>query len=169
MGDIVEAHLRDRHQHGVYTLWIRCGDLVAAPELFLPFGGPLAVAGVTASLSPGQANNLAVLLDALDGVVLSDTERASLAWLAGFEAHTVGEHCQGDHPRPADPVADMPDLPTNGDLVEGGPRPTVSLRSASTFPQVGCLSTQPVQTATPKRATATRRATTRRRSPSGAA
>jgi hypothetical protein len=30
-----------------------------------------------------------VLLDALDGVALSDTERASLAWLAGFEAHTV--------------------------------------------------------------------------------
>jgi hypothetical protein len=31
---------------------------------------------------------LAVLLDALDGVALSDTERA-FAWLAGFEAHTV--------------------------------------------------------------------------------
>jgi hypothetical protein len=30
-----------------------------------------------------------VLLDALDGVALSDGERASLAWLAGFEAHTV--------------------------------------------------------------------------------
>jgi hypothetical protein len=26
---------------------------------------------------------------ALDGVALSDAERASLTWLAGFEAHTV--------------------------------------------------------------------------------
>jgi hypothetical protein len=46
-------------------------------------------AAPTASLSPEQANKLAVLLDALDGVPLSDGERASLAWLAGFEAHTV--------------------------------------------------------------------------------
>ncbi len=38
---------------------------------------------------PGQANKLAVLLDALDGVVISDGERASPAWLAGFEASTV--------------------------------------------------------------------------------
>jgi hypothetical protein len=30
-----------------------------------------------------------VLLDALDGVPLSDGERASLTWLAGFEVHTV--------------------------------------------------------------------------------
>jgi hypothetical protein len=30
-----------------------------------------------------------VLLDALDGVALSDGERASLTWLAGFELHTV--------------------------------------------------------------------------------
>jgi hypothetical protein len=36
-----------------------------------------------------QSARLAVLLDALDGVALSDAERASLAWLAGFEAHTV--------------------------------------------------------------------------------
>ena len=36
-----------------------------------------------------QSARLTVLLDALDGVALSDTERASLAWLAGFEAHTV--------------------------------------------------------------------------------
>lgn len=43
----------------------------------------------TTSLPPGQANNLAVLLDALDGVALSNSERASLTWLAGFEAHTV--------------------------------------------------------------------------------
>jgi hypothetical protein len=47
-------------------------------------------AAPTASLSPEQANKLAVLLDALDGVPLSDGERASsLAWLAGFEVHTV--------------------------------------------------------------------------------
>ena len=38
---------------------------------------------------PGQASKLAVLLDSLDGVAISDAERASLAWLAGFEAHTV--------------------------------------------------------------------------------
>ena len=45
----------------------------------------------TASLSPGQANKLAVLLDALEGVPLSDGERASLAWLAlvGFEMRIV--------------------------------------------------------------------------------
>jgi hypothetical protein len=30
-----------------------------------------------------------VLLDALDGVVISDAERGSLAWLARFEEHTV--------------------------------------------------------------------------------
>ena len=30
-----------------------------------------------------------MLLDALDGVVISDAERASLAWLAGFEKSTV--------------------------------------------------------------------------------
>ena len=43
----------------------------------------------TPSLSPGQASKLAVLLDALDGVVISDAERASLTWLAGFESDTV--------------------------------------------------------------------------------
>jgi hypothetical protein len=45
----------------------------------------------TASLSAGQANRLAVVLDALDGVPLSDGERASLTWLAlsGFEMRTV--------------------------------------------------------------------------------
>ncbi|MGH3800649.1 MAG: hypothetical protein ACRDTD_11030 [Pseudonocardiaceae bacterium] len=35
------------------------------------------------------AAQLAVLIDALDGVPLTIGERASLAWLAGFEAHTV--------------------------------------------------------------------------------
>jgi len=39
----------------------------------------------TTSLPPAQA----VLLDALDGVALSSAERASLAWLAGFETSTV--------------------------------------------------------------------------------
>jgi hypothetical protein len=32
---------------------------------------------------------LAVLIDALDGMTISDAKRASLTWLAGFEAHTV--------------------------------------------------------------------------------
>ncbi|MGH3684080.1 MAG: hypothetical protein ACRDRU_28690 [Pseudonocardiaceae bacterium] len=43
----------------------------------------------TPALSPGQASKLAALLDALSGVPLSDAERASLTWLAGFEACTV--------------------------------------------------------------------------------
>jgi hypothetical protein len=41
------------------------------------------------TLPPWQATRLAVLLDALGGVPISDAERRSLAWLAGFEAHTV--------------------------------------------------------------------------------
>ena len=45
--------------------------------------------GLTSSLSPGQAARLTVLLDVLDGVALSDAERRSLVWLAGFEEHTV--------------------------------------------------------------------------------
>jgi len=40
-------------------------------------------------LPPGHAARLTVLLDALGGVPISDAERASLTWLAGFEAHTV--------------------------------------------------------------------------------
>ena len=36
-----------------------------------------------------QADRLAVLLDALDGVVISDAERRSLAWLAGWEQHAI--------------------------------------------------------------------------------
>jgi hypothetical protein len=43
----------------------------------------------TPSLPGWQSARLAVLLDALDGVVISDAERASLTWLAGFETHTV--------------------------------------------------------------------------------
>jgi len=41
---------------------------------------------------PGwQATRLATLLDALDGVPVFDAERRTLAWVCGFEAHTV-EH-----------------------------------------------------------------------------
>jgi uncharacterized membrane protein (DUF4010 family) len=39
----------------------------------------------TTSLPGWQADRLAVLLDALDGVVISDAERRSLTWLCGFE------------------------------------------------------------------------------------
>ncbi len=42
-----------------------------------------------ARLPVWQAARLATLLDALDGVPVSDAERASLTWLAGFEAQTV--------------------------------------------------------------------------------
>jgi hypothetical protein len=38
-----------------------------------------------------QGTRLATLLDALDGIPVTDAERASLAWVCGFEAHTV-EH-----------------------------------------------------------------------------
>jgi len=41
------------------------------------------------TMPPWQAARLAVLLDALSGVPLSDAERASLTWLAGFERCTV--------------------------------------------------------------------------------
>ena len=41
------------------------------------------------TLPPWQAARLAVLLDALGSVSISDAERQSLVWLAGFEAHTV--------------------------------------------------------------------------------
>ena len=40
-------------------------------------------------LPPWEAARLAVLLDALDGIPISDAERRSLAWLCGFEADTV--------------------------------------------------------------------------------
>ena len=36
-----------------------------------------------------QADRLATLLDALGGIPIGATERASLTWLAGFEAATV--------------------------------------------------------------------------------
>ncbi len=45
----------------------------------------------TLTLPGWQANRLAVLLDALEGVAISDAERWSRTWLCGFEAHTV-EH-----------------------------------------------------------------------------
>ncbi len=41
------------------------------------------------TLPPWTAASLAMLLDALDGVALSASERASLAWLAEFGTHTV--------------------------------------------------------------------------------
>ena len=77
---------------------------------------------------------MAVLLDALDGVALFASERASLTWLAGFEVHTVENVRRGDHPRPA---AEVSNLPTTDDLAESGSRPAVFLRSASVFPQLG--------------------------------
>jgi hypothetical protein len=43
------------------------------------------------TLPPWQSDRLATLLDALDGIPVSDAERRSLAWLCGFEADTV-EH-----------------------------------------------------------------------------
>jgi len=43
------------------------------------------------SLPPWQATRLATLRDALGGIPVTDAERASLAWVCGFEAHTV-EH-----------------------------------------------------------------------------
>jgi hypothetical protein len=41
------------------------------------------------TLPPWTAASLAMLLDALDGMALSVSERASLAWLAEFGTHTV--------------------------------------------------------------------------------
>ena len=56
------------------------GGVVNGPE----HAGPLPLPG-------WQATRLATLLDALGGIAISDAERASLAWVCGFEAHTV-EH-----------------------------------------------------------------------------
>jgi hypothetical protein len=55
-----------------------------------------------------------------------------------------GEHRPGDHPCPADTVVKVSGLPTTGDLTKSDSRPAVSLRSASTLPEVGSLSAQPV-------------------------
>lgn len=41
------------------------------------------------TLPPWTAASLAMLLDALDGMALSASERASLAWLTKFGTHTV--------------------------------------------------------------------------------
>jgi hypothetical protein len=54
------------------------------------------------SLPPGQAGKLAVLLDALASMPLSDGERASLTWLAGFKNVHRREYRGGDHPCPAE-------------------------------------------------------------------
>ncbi|MGI9062247.1 MAG: hypothetical protein ACR2FQ_00280 [Pseudonocardiaceae bacterium] len=43
----------------------------------------------TTSVPDWQRDRLAVLLDALDGVTITDAERRSLTWLAGWEKHTV--------------------------------------------------------------------------------
>jgi hypothetical protein len=94
-----------------------------------------------------QAARLAVLLDALDGVTISDSQRASLTWLAGFEAHTaenvVAVITRARQTRGSQGV----DLIGTGDLVESGSQPAVSLRSASVFSQVGSLSTVGVHSA----------------------
>ena len=50
---------------------------------------PAGVEGPAEPLPPWEAARLAVLLDALEGVAISDAERRSLAWLCGFEADTV--------------------------------------------------------------------------------
>ena len=42
-------------------------------------------------LPPWQATRLTTLLDGLDGVPISDAEHRTLAWVCGFETHTV-EH-----------------------------------------------------------------------------
>ena len=44
----------------------------------------------------GQDNGLAVLLDPLDIVMISDPERAGLTGLAGFGCHTVEYIAAGD-------------------------------------------------------------------------
>ena len=56
------------------------GGVVNGPE----HSGPLPLPG-------WQATRLATLLDALGGIPVSDAERRTLAWVCGFEAHTV-EH-----------------------------------------------------------------------------
>jgi len=53
--------------------------------------GPENVERPAEPLPPYQAARLATLLDALGGVPISDAERRTLAWLCGFETHTV-EH-----------------------------------------------------------------------------
>ena len=61
-------------------------------DAYQPEHGRAAVGGALTLTDPIpslQSARLAVLLDALDGVALSNTDRASIAWPAGFEAHTV--------------------------------------------------------------------------------
>ena len=41
------------------------------------------------ALPDWQRDHLAVLLNSLDGVTITDAERASLTWLAGWERHTI--------------------------------------------------------------------------------
>ncbi len=49
-----------------------------------------------------QRDRLALLLDALDGVVISDGKRASLGVASRIRGAHRGEHCCGSHPRPPD-------------------------------------------------------------------
>ena len=66
----------------------------------------------TTALPPEQAGKFAVLLDALDR--RSAVQRPSgPPWPGGFDKKK-----RGDHPRPADPIAEASDLPTTGDLAE---------------------------------------------------
>ena len=44
---------------------------------------------MTGGFQQMQAQHLAILLDALEGVDLSDAERRTLEWLAGSEHETV--------------------------------------------------------------------------------
>ena len=53
--------------------------------------GPEDVERPAEPLPPWQADRLAILLDALAGVPISDAERRTLTWVCGFETHTV-EH-----------------------------------------------------------------------------
>ena len=54
------------------------GDVVTGPDHSDP-----------PPLPPWQATRLVTLLDALGGIPVSDAERRTLAWVCGFEAHTV--------------------------------------------------------------------------------
>jgi len=51
--------------------------------------GPEAFERPAEPLPPLHSARLATLLDALEGVPISDAERRSLEWVCGFETHTV--------------------------------------------------------------------------------
>jgi len=66
---------------------VECAVCHASWELDEPRPGTDSFA--EAMVPQWQADRLATLLDALDGVPISEAERRSLAWLCGFEAATV--------------------------------------------------------------------------------